>query len=154
MHTWHVTCVAALNAMDASCRYMWAMHRAHPTPGLPPGQTVQVALGCPWAIRRPLWGSPQVALGSAGRPGVALGSRSGAQGRSGGRPGVALESRSGAQARSGGRPEVALGSHSYRLLCNCRHACLMSCSTRDHIHGGRVTNRAAAVRRGHAITSN
>eukprot|EP00955_Chlamydomonas_euryale_P000383 4307-Chlamydomonas_euryale.AAC.1 len=26
--------------MDASRRYVWAMHRAHPTPGLPPGQTV------------------------------------------------------------------------------------------------------------------
>eukprot|EP00955_Chlamydomonas_euryale_P009334 100160-Chlamydomonas_euryale.AAC.2 len=26
--------------MDASRRYVWAKHRAHPTPGLPPGQTV------------------------------------------------------------------------------------------------------------------
>eukprot|EP00955_Chlamydomonas_euryale_P030010 316603-Chlamydomonas_euryale.AAC.1 len=26
--------------MDASRRYMWAMHPAPPTPGLPPGQTV------------------------------------------------------------------------------------------------------------------
>eukprot|EP00955_Chlamydomonas_euryale_P003212 34321-Chlamydomonas_euryale.AAC.1 len=40
MHVWRVTCVAALNAMDASRRYMWAMHRTHPTPELPPGQTV------------------------------------------------------------------------------------------------------------------
>eukprot|EP00955_Chlamydomonas_euryale_P080088 363377-Chlamydomonas_euryale.AAC.9 len=40
MHVWRVMCVAALNAMDASRRYIWAMHRAHPTPGLPPGQTV------------------------------------------------------------------------------------------------------------------
>eukprot|EP00955_Chlamydomonas_euryale_P028248 297753-Chlamydomonas_euryale.AAC.1 len=40
MHVWRMTCVAALNAIDASRRYMWAMQRAHPTPGLPPGQTV------------------------------------------------------------------------------------------------------------------
>eukprot|EP00955_Chlamydomonas_euryale_P029182 307674-Chlamydomonas_euryale.AAC.1 len=26
--------------MDASRRYMWGMHRAQGTPGLPPGQTV------------------------------------------------------------------------------------------------------------------
>eukprot|EP00955_Chlamydomonas_euryale_P049659 354316-Chlamydomonas_euryale.AAC.4 len=40
VHVWRVTGVAALNAMDASRRYMWAEHRAHPTPGLTPGQTV------------------------------------------------------------------------------------------------------------------
>eukprot|EP00955_Chlamydomonas_euryale_P031750 333112-Chlamydomonas_euryale.AAC.2 len=40
VHMWRMTCVAALNAMDASRRYVWAMHRAHPTPRLPPGQTV------------------------------------------------------------------------------------------------------------------
>eukprot|EP00955_Chlamydomonas_euryale_P109977 365970-Chlamydomonas_euryale.AAC.13 len=40
MHVWRVTCVEALNAMDACRRYMWAVHCAHPTPGLPAGQTV------------------------------------------------------------------------------------------------------------------
>eukprot|EP00955_Chlamydomonas_euryale_P110239 365987-Chlamydomonas_euryale.AAC.32 len=37
-HVWCVIDVAALNAIDAFRRDMYA--RAHPPPGLPPGQTV------------------------------------------------------------------------------------------------------------------
>eukprot|EP00955_Chlamydomonas_euryale_P074426 362020-Chlamydomonas_euryale.AAC.6 len=40
VHVWRVMSMAALDAKDASHSYMWAKHRSHPTPGLPPGQTI------------------------------------------------------------------------------------------------------------------